>query len=103
VVVDREAGGLRLRRSCEPLRRRLVEIAASGRAVVAGDAGLSPAEVVGWRDVGEEVEALLVAEVGARLDEPRGIDDERRLVVRLRALDEPRDALVRQLATPRIS
>jgi hypothetical protein len=39
----------------------------------------------------------------ARLDKPRGVDDERRLAVRLLALDEPGHAFVSQLATPRIS
>src|SRR5437867_12944519 len=64
---------------------------------------LAPAEVVDGRDVGEEVEALLVPEVRAGLDDARRVDDERRLAVRLLALDEPGDSLVSQLATPRIS
>jgi hypothetical protein len=64
---------------------------------------LSPAEVVDRRDVGQEAEPLLVAEVRARLDEPSGIDDERRFAVRLLTLDEPGDSFERQLATPRIS
>jgi hypothetical protein len=64
---------------------------------------LSPAEVVDRRDIGQEAEALRVAKVGARLEEPRGIDDERDLAVSLLALDEPRDSFERQLATPRIS
>jgi hypothetical protein len=64
----------------------------------------APAQVVDRRDVGQEVEALLVAQVRARLDDAGGIDDERRLTVRLLALDEAGDALERaQLATPRIS
>jgi hypothetical protein len=64
---------------------------------------LAPAEVVDRRDVGEEVEALLVAEVEARLDDPGGIDDERRLAVRILALDQAGYALEGQEATPRIS
>ena len=95
--------GFGLRRAGEALGRRLVQVAAGARPVVAGDAALAPAEVVDRRDVGEEVEALLVTEVEARLEEPRRIDDERRLVVRVLALDQPGDALERQLATPRSS
>ena len=63
----------------------------------------APAEVVDGREVGQEVEALLVAEVRAGLDDAGRVDDERRLAVRLLALDEPRDAFEGQLATPRIS
>ena len=50
-----------------------MQIAPVRRADVAGDLLLAPAEVVGDRDVGEEVEAVLVAERGAGLDEPRRI------------------------------
>ena len=64
---------------------------------------LAPAEVIDRGDVGEEVEAFLVAEVGAGLDDPRRVDDERRLAVLVAALDEARNALEGQLATPRIS
>jgi len=64
---------------------------------------LAPAEVVDGRDVGQEVEALFVAEVRTGLDDAGRIDDERRLPVRVFALDEPGDAFERQLATPRIS
>jgi len=64
---------------------------------------LSPAEVVDSRDVGQEAEPLLVAEVRARLDQPSWVDDECRLAVSLLALDETRYSLERQLATPRIS
>jgi hypothetical protein len=103
VVVDGEAGRLGLGRAGEPLRRGLVQVAAGARAVVAGDPVLAPAEVVDRRDVGEEVEAFLVAEVQARLDETRRIDDERRLAARVLALDEPRNTLKAQLATPRSS
>ena len=63
----------------------------------------APAEVVDGRDVGQEVEALFVAEVRAGLDEASQVDDQRRLAVRLPALDEPGDSLEGQLATPRIS
>jgi hypothetical protein len=38
-----------------------------------------------------------------RVEEPGGIDDERRLAVRLADLDEPRDAIEVQEATPRSS
>jgi hypothetical protein len=111
VVVDREAGRLRLRRprvSLRPDREAeaggLVQVPAVGRGVVPGDAALAPAEVVGGRDVGEKREALFVTEVRAGLDEPCRIDDERGLAVRLLALDKTRNAFVgAQVATPRIS
>jgi len=103
VVVDGEARGLGLRRARQSLRAQSVEIAARARPVVAGDSPLAPAEVVGRRDVGEEVEALLVTQVRAGLEEPRRIDDERRLAVGVAALDQTWDPLERQLATPRIS
>ena len=63
----------------------------------------APAEVVDGRDVGQEVEALSVAEVRAGLDEAGWVNDQRRLAVRLVALDETGDSLEGQLATPRIS
>jgi hypothetical protein len=85
------------------LRAGQIEVAAACRADVAGDAVTAPAEVVGRRDVGQEVEALDVAQVRARLDQPRRIDDEGCLAVRLAGLDEAGDALVGQDATPRIS
>jgi hypothetical protein len=64
---------------------------------------LSPAQVVDRRDVGQEAESLLVAEVRASLDQPSGVDDECCLAVRILALDESRYSLEGQLATPRIS
>ena len=73
------------------------------RPDVARDAEAAPAEVVDGADVGEEVEALDVAQVQARLGQPRRVDDERQLPVRLDSLDETRNALEGQLATPRIS
>ena len=103
MVVDGEAGRLGLGRAGEPLGRGLVQVAAGVRAEVAGDSAVAPAEVVDRRDVGEEVEALLVPEMQAGLDEARRIDDERRLAVRVLALDQPWDALEGQPATPRIS
>jgi hypothetical protein len=80
-----------------------VEIAALGRTVVAGDSPGAPAQVVRGADVGEEVEALLVAEVLTSLDQAGRIDDQRRLAVRLLRLNQTRDAFKRQDATPRIS
>jgi hypothetical protein len=103
VVVHREALRLRLWRLREALRAGQVEVAARGRPDVARDAVAPPSEVVGSRDVGQEVEALDVAEVFARLDEPGRVDDERGLTVSLAGLDEAGDALVGQLATSRIS
>jgi hypothetical protein len=46
-----------------------VEIAALGRPVVAGNPARAPAEVVRGADVGEEVEALGVAEMEAGFDQ----------------------------------
>jgi hypothetical protein len=111
VVVDREARRLRLRTARITLRAdrgavrgRLVQVAPVRGRVVPGDAALAPAEVVGRRDVGQDREALLVAEIGTSLDEPRRVDDERGLAVGLSALDQPGNAFVRaQVATPRIS
>jgi hypothetical protein len=103
VVVHGEALRLRLRRLLQPLRAGPVEVAPGSRSDVARDAGAAPAEVVGRGDVGQDVEALDVAQVGARLDEPSRVDDERRLAVCLPRLDEAGNALVGQLATPRIS
>jgi hypothetical protein len=80
-----------------------IEVAARAGSVVAGDPALAPAEIVDGRDVGQEVESLFVAEVRARLGDPRRVDDERRLAVGVLALDEAWYALERQLATPRIS
>src|SRR5207247_7716134 len=83
----------------EALRARRVDVAAGRRADVARDRR-APAEVVGWRDVGQEVEALVVAKVRAGLDEAGGIDDEGRLAVRLDRADEPGDALGGHQPTP---
>jgi hypothetical protein len=85
------------------LRHRTVQVAALDGADVARDAVLAPAEVVGRRDVREEAEALLVAQVQACLDQPCALDDERRLAVRLDRLYESWDGLVRQDATLLIS
>jgi hypothetical protein len=103
VVIDGEPGRLGLGRAGEPLGCGLVQVAAGVGAEVAGDSALAPGEVVDRRDVGEEVEAFLVAEVQARFDESRRIYDKRRLAVRVLALDEARDSLKGQLATPRSS
>ena len=103
VVVDGEARRLRFRSAGVALCAQRVDVAAGGGPVVAGDLALAPAQVVDGRDVGEEVEAFLVTEVDARLDESRRVDDERRLVVRVLAPDQPRDPFEGQLATPRIS
>jgi hypothetical protein len=59
--------------------------------------------VVRGGDIGEEVEAELVAQVSRGLGESRRIDDERRLAVPLLNLDQPRNAVEVQEATPRIS
>ena len=61
---------------CVPLGPGLVDVPPVGGPDVAGDVALSPAEVVGRRDVAQEVEARLVAEVAARLHETRRIDDD---------------------------
>src|SRR6266511_1397096 len=103
VVADGEAARLRPRQALEALRRRLVQVAPSGRADVTRDALAGPAEVVGGGDVGEEVEGEIVAEVAPRLRQARRVDDKRRLALGLTNLDEPGTAVVVQLATPRSS
>jgi hypothetical protein len=85
------------------LRRRLVEIAPRARSDVAGDALLTPAEIVGGRDVGEEIEAEFVAQVTRSLGDPRRVDDDCRLPVCLAYLDDAGNAVEIQDATPRIS
>jgi hypothetical protein len=103
LVRDGEALRLRLRNPRVALRAGGVEVTAFVRADIPGDALLAPAEVVGGRDVGEEVEAELVAQVEAGLDEARRVDDERRLTVGLLRLDQAGYAAEIQEATPRIS
>src|SRR5436190_13465100 len=103
VVVDGEPLRLRRRQRLEALRRGPVDVAAAAGGDVAGDAGLPPAEVVDGGDVREKVEPSLVAEVEARVDEARRIDDECRLAVGLPHLDEARYAVPAQEATPRTS
>ena len=103
VVVHREALRLRLRRARQALRAGRVQVAARGVADVAGDPARAPAEVVRRRDVGEHREALLVAQVPAGLDQPRRVDDQRRLRRRPPASRRARGLLVGQVATSRIS
>jgi hypothetical protein len=63
-----------------------VQVAAGGGSDVTGNVvGIrGPAEVVGRRDVGEEVEPVLVAEEPARVDERLGADHDRQVDHRLR-------------------
>jgi hypothetical protein len=110
VVVHGEALRLRLRRPGVALRpggaadaAGEVEVAALRRSVVAGDAAVSPAQIVDGGEVREEAEPLAVTEVQTGLGQARGIDDERRLPVLVPPLDEPWDTLEGQDATPRIS
>ena len=104
VVRDREALRLRVGDAREPAEPGLVQVAARGGPDVARHLLLAPAEVVGGGDVAQEVEAVLVAEHGASLDEPGRVDDERRLAERLPRLDKSGNAGVgAHSATPRIS
>jgi hypothetical protein len=80
-----------------------VEVTACGGSVVAGNAAVAPAEVVGGREIREVREPLRVAKVEAGFDQPCWVDDEGRLAVFFLGLDYPRYALVAQVATPRIS
>ena len=80
-----------------------VQVAPRGRSVVARDSSRAPAEVVSGADVGEEAEALDVAQVQAGLDQAGRIDDQGRLPVLVLRLDQTGNALERQDATPRIS
>src|SRR5215211_4184573 len=103
VVVDREALRLRRGQPLVTLRHRRVQVAPGRRPDVAGDAVAAPAQVIGRGDVREHVEAGLVPEVRARVDQRLRSDDERGLAVRLGALEEPRHVAEVQDATPRIS
>jgi hypothetical protein len=104
VVRDREPLRLRVGDAREPLRARDVEVTPRSGSDVAGDSLLAPAEVVGRGDVAQEVEAVLVAERGACLDESRGIDDQRCLAACLARLDDAWHGRVHaHSATPRIS
>src|SRR4029079_9729123 len=69
---------------------------------VAGYCALVPAEVVGRGDVGEEVEASLVAQVFRRLAQLRRLDDHSRLAPLLGHRREPRDVGEPHDAPPRI-
>jgi hypothetical protein len=80
-----------------------VQVAARGRSVVARDSSRAPAQIVDGADVGEEAEALDVAQVQAGLGQAGRIDDQGRLPVLLLRLDQSGNALERQDATPRIS
>ena len=103
MVAHREPLRLRVGDAGEALRSRRARVAALGGAEVAGDALARPVEVVGGRDVREEVVALLVAEVQGGLDESRGLDDDGRLAVRALLLDEPGNGFQAQVATSRSS
>jgi hypothetical protein len=81
----------------------MVDVAPPAGADVAGDARVAPAEVVDRRDVGEEVEAELVAQVRRRLEQPLGRDDDRRLAEGDGLLDEAGYRFERYGATSRIS
>src|SRR2546421_1016961 len=71
----------------------MVDVPARRSADVAGYPLRRPPEVVRRREVGEHVEPLLVAQVRARLDEPRGVDDQSRLAIRLPRFDQPGNRL----------
>ena len=104
VVADREALRLQFGQHLQSLRHRQVEVAPGRRADVAGDAFAAPAEVVGRRDVREETEVQLVAQVRGRFDELRRLDDNRHLAVLFLHPDEAGDLLpVGHVATDRRS
>jgi hypothetical protein len=110
VVVDGEALRFRPWEAREALRggraarpAREIEVASGQGPVVAGDAAVPPAEIVDRGDVGEEAEALGVAEVEAGLRQSRRVDDQGCLAMLVAALDEAGDAFEGQEATPRIS
>jgi hypothetical protein len=88
---------------CGAVSTGQIEVPPRRRPVVAGDAARAPAEEVSGTDVGEEVEALGVAQVDAGFDQAGRVDDQRCLAVFLFRLDQTGDALVGQDATPRIS
>jgi len=100
VIADGEAARLRAWQPLEALRRRLVEVAPADGPDVAGYALAAPAEVIGRGDVGEEVEAELVAQMARGFGQARGIDDEGRLAFCFADLDQPGNAVEIQDATP---
>ena len=69
-----------------------MDVAAGLGADVTRHSRFRPAEVVDAGHVDEDVEPLGVAEVRARLDDPRGVDDERGLTVGLERLDDATNA-----------
>jgi len=103
VIADGEAARLGPGQALEALRRRLVQVAAAWRADVTGDPFAAPAEIVGGGDVGEEVEAELVAQVARGFRQTGRVDDQCRLGLGLANFDEPGNAVVVQDATPRSS
>src|SRR6266536_453568 len=105
VVVDAEARALGLGQPGEAPGAGRVDVPAPCCALVARDLllRLRPAEVVRRREIGEEVEALLVAQVEARFAQAGRIDYQRRLAVGLVRFHQSRYSLKGQLATPRIS
>src|SRR5215217_3098990 len=74
VVGDGEARRLGFRLPRQAPRPRAVDVAATLAAPVAGDSSLVPAQVIRHRDIGEKVEAELVAAVPRSLFEPGGLD-----------------------------
>src|SRR5215213_5632898 len=103
VVRDREALRLRLRLSREPPGSGPVDVASLSMAPIAGNRALVPAEVVGRGDVGEEVEAALVAQEFRRFPQPPCLHDHRGLAAVLGHRGEPGDVGERHEATPRMS
>src|SRR5918912_2391435 len=103
VGAHREALRLELREGLVALGAGAAEVAPGRGADVAGDALLPPAEVVRRRDVRKEREALLVAEVEGRLDEPLGLDDDGLLAVLVLLPHVAGNVLPAHEATPRTS
>jgi hypothetical protein len=65
----------------QALRHRCVQVAPAARADEARHGTVRPAQVVDGRDVGEKAEAKVVAQIGGRLEQIDGLDDDGRLSV----------------------
>src|SRR6187200_264530 len=103
VIRDREALRFRLGLLREAPGAGPVDVAPAAMSPVAGHGAVVPAEVVGSSDVGEEVEAALVAQVLRCLAKLRRLDDHGRFAAFLGHRCEPGDVGEVHDATPRIS
>src|SRR6266516_961501 len=92
---------LRLRQALQTPGSGIVQVAPAAPTPVAGYVGSTrfgtwyrgPAQIVHGGHISEKREVQVVAQIEARLDEPGGVDDERRLPMLVDRLDDARDTL----------